>query len=124
MDKLSKELIENIFFNLSQRYLATCSLVCKKWFSIVRQQMFYKIIELNSTSQIEKFIEFAQMVTINGVPLSHCVKNIVFYNENIKDLNPNKLVALINLCPFVNEASQLPNIKKDNYKLLSNTIYW
>ncbi|CAO3633982.1 unnamed protein product [Cunninghamella echinulata] len=124
MNKFSDELIENTFSFLSQRYLHCASTVCKKWLQITRQPKFYKSVELHSTSQIEKFIEFIQIVTINDTPLSHYIKEITFYNQFIHNLNPYKLVALINLCPFVTQVKNIPDIGEDNYKVLSDANYW
>ncbi|KAI9306292.1 hypothetical protein BJ944DRAFT_238888 [Cunninghamella echinulata] len=124
MYKLSDELTENIFLFLSQRYLHRISLVCKKWLQITRQPKFYKSVELCSTSQIEKFIEFIQMVTINDIPLNLYIKEIIFYDQFIHNLNPHRLVALINLCPFVNQINNIPDIGENGYKVLSDTNYW
>ncbi|CAO3634014.1 unnamed protein product [Cunninghamella echinulata] len=124
MNKLSGELIENIFSFLSQRYLHRASTVCNKWLQITRQPKFYKSIELHSTNQIERFIEFIQTVTINDTPLSHYIKEITFYDQFIHNLNPYRLVALINLCPFVTQVKNIPGIGENNYKALSDTNYW
>ncbi|CAO3648452.1 unnamed protein product [Cunninghamella blakesleeana] len=69
MDRLSKESITEIFFLLSQHKLATCALVFKKWYTISHQQRFYKTIELNSTSQIDKFIVVSQTIPLNDIPI-------------------------------------------------------
>ncbi|CAO3648460.1 unnamed protein product [Cunninghamella blakesleeana] len=125
MDNLSPELIAKIFTFLSHRYLATCSLVKKDWYFIIRQPNFYKTIELHSTSQIEKFVEFAQIVTLDDeIPIGHFVERIIFHTKYINDLNVYKLVTLINLCPFVSHINELPSIKEENCKLISEAIYW
>ncbi|CAO3633998.1 unnamed protein product [Cunninghamella echinulata] len=124
MNKLSSELIENIFSFLSQCYLHRASIVCKKWLQITRQPKFYKSVELHSTSQIERFIEFIQTVTINDTPLSHYIKEITFYDQFIHNLNPYRLVAIINLCPFVTQVENIPDIGENNYKALSDANYW
>ncbi|CAO3633990.1 unnamed protein product [Cunninghamella echinulata] len=124
MNKLSSELIENIFSFLSQRYLHRASTVCKKWLQITRQPKYYKSVELHSTSQIEKFIEFIQTVTINDTPLSLYIKEITFYDQFIHNLNPYRLVALINLCPFITQVDNIPDIGEENYKALSDANYW
>ncbi|CAO3634006.1 unnamed protein product [Cunninghamella echinulata] len=124
MNKLSSELIENIFSFLSQCYLHRASTVCKKWLQITRQPKFYKSVELHSTSQIEKFIEFIQTVTISDIPLSLYIKEITFYDQFIHNLNPYRLVAIINLCPFVTQVKDIPDIGEENYKALLDTNYW
>ncbi|KAI9302172.1 hypothetical protein BJ944DRAFT_242615 [Cunninghamella echinulata] len=124
MNKLSCQLIEHIFSFLSQRYLHHVSLVCEKWLHITRQPKFYKSVELCSTSQIEKFIEFIQAVAIKDTPLSHYIKKIIFYDQFIHNLKPYRLVALINLCPFVTHVDNIPDIGEENYKVLSDTNYW
>ncbi|CAO3633986.1 unnamed protein product [Cunninghamella echinulata] len=120
INKLPGELIEYIFSFLSQRYLHRASTVCKKWLQITRQPKFYKSVELYSTSQIEKFIE----VIINDTPLSLYIKEITFYNQFIHNLNPYILVVLINLCPFVTQVENIPDIGQENYKELLHTNYW
>ncbi|KAI9306294.1 hypothetical protein BJ944DRAFT_238890 [Cunninghamella echinulata] len=124
MNELSCELTENIFSFLSQRYLYRASMVCKKWLKITRRPKYFESVELHSTSQIEKFIEFIQTVIINDTPISHYIKEIIFYDQYIHNLNPYRLVALINLCPFVIHVDNIPDIGEENYKVLSDTNYW
>ncbi|CAO3610623.1 unnamed protein product [Cunninghamella blakesleeana] len=124
MDKLSSELISEVFLKLSQRYLATCSLVCKDWNLIRNQPIFYKTIELNSASHIIKFIDFAQSTFMNLVPVGHHVKEIHFYNENIIYLDRHTLISLITVCPFVKEFNELPHVVNGDYSLISSSVYW
>ncbi|CAO3642578.1 unnamed protein product [Cunninghamella echinulata] len=109
MNDLPDELLQHIFTFLSQRYVASASLVCKKWLVLTRNPQFYKTIIIYSTKQLRKFLNIATTlkITKNNTPVGYFVYSIKIDNtcSNIME----QLESLYCCCPNVKNMDGLPS---------------
>ncbi|KAI9309671.1 hypothetical protein BJ944DRAFT_258205 [Cunninghamella echinulata] len=109
----SNEILYLIFCHFeSKRYLTNCSSVCKQWYSVAIDPVFYRHISIYTTKQLKLFIRFATNITCQQKPLGHFVNHIeILFKESVQTLI---LINLQQCCPFI-QYIDYPQIKLNNF---------
>ncbi|CAO3648585.1 unnamed protein product [Cunninghamella blakesleeana] len=102
----------------SKRYLTECSIVCKQWYVVASDPLFYKTIDIYTKNQLELFIHYATNKNQQQQRIGHFVSHIHFlFND---DINNATLLRLHQCCPFVKKIT-LPN---DNRNIMKGNRLW
>ncbi|KAI9306347.1 hypothetical protein BJ944DRAFT_263717 [Cunninghamella echinulata] len=107
MNCLPDELLQHIFSFLSQRYISTCSIICKKWLVLTRDPQFYKTVHFYSEKQLIKFLDIATTLklTKNNIPVGQCV-SVLNIARKVYSMS-EQLVDLYYACPNVTMVNGL-----------------
>ncbi|KAI8084465.1 uncharacterized protein BX664DRAFT_387201 [Halteromyces radiatus] len=122
MDKLSLELLQLIMTLLSQRQLATCSLVCRSWYTATRIPL-YRSIQFYTIDQVNSFLQFSlssSMMTVTTPLLEnmmmfskgYLVRRITFYMR-INDHSRWQIIQ--QQCPYVESIDVIPENNQRGY---------
>lgn len=97
MFHLPTEIIIIIFQYLPQKYLSIGTTLCKEWYRVLSQPLFYKTIHIYSISQLKRCINLAKTRIIDNQFFGHYVENIHFHTD--RDIPKQTLINILNTFP-------------------------
>ncbi|KAI9303850.1 hypothetical protein BJ944DRAFT_267728 [Cunninghamella echinulata] len=117
MKDLPCEIITNILLYLPPKYIAECSLINKAFYTITREPIIYRSVELSTQEQMEKFISMAKTITTHGKTVGYWVQQLNIDKLQTYEVEVQRYIELRHTCPnalFLG-YKQLPSIPLHDY---------